>query len=132
MPLLEQELLTLPQHLSSTAVFSGVRDARSVPVLHNRKNEYILVFPPERSVYTHLSSLILGGEIWVYAEVSPSYSILPLCTDRLYNQIKFWFRRRPFDFISKMEKKNRNPSDLPQSRIETTTKMKINILIWPM
>ena len=41
-------------------------------------------FPPERSVYTHLSPWFLGGEIWVYTEVSPSYSILPLCTDRLY------------------------------------------------
>jgi hypothetical protein len=59
-----------------------------------RKNEYILVFPPERSVYTHFSPgkisiyssfpLIFRGEIWVYIEVSPSYSILPLCTDRLY------------------------------------------------
>jgi hypothetical protein len=59
-----------------------------------RKNEYILVFPPERSVYTHLSPLIFRGEIWVYTEVSPSYSILPLCTaDRLYIQIQ-----KTFDF----------------------------------
>jgi hypothetical protein len=83
----------------------------------SRKNEYILVFPPkkwvytrfppgkisiysffppERSVYTHLSPgkistciyssfpLIFRGEIWVYTDVSPSYSMLPLCTDRLY------------------------------------------------
>jgi hypothetical protein len=30
------------------------------------------------------------------------------------------------------EKKYFNPSDLLQSRIENTTKMKINNLIWPM
>ena len=37
-----------------------------VPVLHThfspRNNEYILVFPPERSVYTHLSPWFLGGK----------------------------------------------------------------------
>ena len=44
----------------------------------------IYSFPPERSVYTHLFPLIFRGEIWVYTEVSPSYSILSLCTDRLY------------------------------------------------
>jgi hypothetical protein len=54
--------------------------------------------PLERSDYTHFSPLIFRGEIWVYTEVSTSYSILPLCTDRLYNQIQFWFRGRPFDF----------------------------------
>ena len=48
-----------------------------------RKISIYSFFPPERSVYTHLSPWFLGGEIWVYTEVSPSYSILPLCTDRL-------------------------------------------------
>ena len=145
------------------------------PVLHThfppthffpRKNEYILVvppekwvytsfspgkisiysfFPPERSVYNHLSPLIFRGEIWVYTEVYPSYSILPLCTDRLFKQIQFWLRGRPFDFegrgglekylnkhfdleyvenkyfdLEDEEKKTFNPSDLLQSRIEHT------------
>ena len=108
-------------HLKFIRIFLLIQENKKnlfilVPVLHThfspysspRTNEYILVFPPERyvytnfppgkSVYTHLSPLIFRGEIWVYTEVSPSYSILPLCTDRLYNQIKFWLRGRPFDF----------------------------------
>jgi hypothetical protein len=49
-----------------------------------RKDQYILIFPPGKiSIYSSFP-LIFRGEIWVYTEVSPSYSILPLCTDRLY------------------------------------------------
>ena len=62
------------------------------PVLHThfspRKNEYILVFHPERSVYTHVHPprkdqyilifpRILGGESEFILKFPPSYSILP-------------------------------------------------------
>jgi hypothetical protein len=49
-----------------------------------RKDQYILIFPPGKiSIYSSFP-LIFRGEISVYTEVSLSYSILPLCTDRLY------------------------------------------------
>jgi hypothetical protein len=48
-----------------------------------RKDQYILIFPPGKiSIYSSFP-LFFMGEIWVYTEVFPSYSILPLCTDRL-------------------------------------------------
>ena len=44
----------------------GIKLLSLEPVLHThfppRKNEYILVFPPERSVYIHLSPWFLGGK----------------------------------------------------------------------
>jgi hypothetical protein len=56
-------------------------------------NQYILIFPPRKiSIYSSFP-LIFRREIWVYTEVSPSYSILPLCTDRLCkgNNSRAWW-----------------------------------------
>jgi hypothetical protein len=43
MPLVEQELLSLPEHLSSPLVFSGIRVAQNFSFLYNIL--YILVCP---------------------------------------------------------------------------------------
>ena len=87
------EQTTQSRSFRPSSVFSLTCGFTLLPVLHTHFPPYSC-FPPEKWVYTSFSPgkisiyssfpLIFRGEIWVYTEVSPSYSILPLCTDRLY------------------------------------------------
>ena len=68
MPLVEQELLTLPEHMSSTPVFSGVRVTRSLVL-------YVMFC---RSLFVHFLLIIVLSGLLRYTDSDCSFGIIKL------------------------------------------------------
>ena len=78
---MEQELLTLPEHLSSPSVFSGVRVARSLVfsvVFCRPLLVFLTIFRLDIALPVHLRFTVSDYPFW-YLETFLGYSLVSVC-----------------------------------------------------